>query len=356
MVAYADALLGVNEYPHRDAYERGVEALRLAARIARGEVRPVMHLARLPMLLPAATTDEGPAHEVNRLCAAWEACPGLLDCTFFHGFPYCDIPDVGVAVLATADGDPELARAAAEDVASRIWAMREAFRHEPTPPDAAIRLALATAGRPVVINEKSDNPGGGAPGDGTHLLRAMLEAGLTDACFGYIVDPETAAAAHAAGVGVELDVRLGGKTYELHGAPIEARAYVKCLTDGRFRRTSPMGRGAAVDLGPMARLQLPTRGGVVDVIVGSRRQQTLDPELFLLHGIDVTRYKIVALKSSQHFRAGFADLAARIIRADTPGMTGTDYAIFPYRRIRRPIWPLDPDATPAAAAGEGRGG
>lgn len=340
MVRHADALLGVNFYPHTDAYERGEEAVALAARIVRGEVRPRMHLVELPMLISAAATGLSPAKDVNARCWEWEARPGLLDCTFFHGFPYTDIPQVGAAVVAVADGDAELARRAAEDVAGFIWRTRDAFLPEIIGPAEAIRRALDTDGRPVVINDTSDNPGGGTPGDGTHLLRAMLEAGLEDACFGFIYDPETAAQAHAAGVGTSIAVRLGGKTDRLHGAPVEGQAYVKALTDGRFIQQSPMGRGARVDYGRMARLVM----GGVDVLVSSVRAQVLDPEVFLLHGIDVTRYKVVGLKSSAHFRAGFEPLAARIIAADAPGLTTKDFTVFDYRRIRRPMWPLDAEA------------
>jgi microcystin degradation protein MlrC len=218
--------------------------------------------------------------------------------------------------------------------------MREQFRPIPTPPDEAFRQALATDGRPVIINETSDNPGGGAPEDATHLLRAMLDAKLEDACMGFMFDPETAAQAHKAGTGATINVRLGGKHEKLHGEPIEAEAYVKCLTDGKFTQQSPMGRGARVDLGPMARLII----GGIDVLVSSVRTQTLDPEVFLLHGIDVTRYKIVAIKSSNHFRAGFEPIAHKIIRVDTPGLVSVDLSSFPYVRIAHPVWPLDENA------------
>ncbi len=143
--------------------------------------------------------------------------------------------------------------------------------------------------------------------------------------------------AHKRATGATISVRLGGKTDDLHGAPIEAEAYIKCLTDGRFRLTTPMGRGLLVDLGPMARLQI----GGVDVLVGSFRQQVLDDEIFLLHGIDVRRYRIVAVKSSAHFRAGYTHLATAIIAADAPGATTLDLSGFPYHRIRRTMWPLD---------------
>src|SRR6185437_3130757 len=126
----------------------------------------------------------------------------------------------------------------------------------------------------------------------------------------------------------------------MHGEPIRMPAYVKTLTDGRFIQQSPMGQGARIDLGKMARIVI----GGVDVLVYSRgKTQTLDAEVFLLHGIDVMRYKIVALKSSNHFRAGFEPIASEIIRVDTPGLVSADLFSYPYQRVSHPIWPLDPE-------------
>ena len=351
MLDHADALLYCHEYPHVDGFERGAEAVGLAARIARGEVRPVMHAEALPMMLPPSTTVEGPARAINEACFGWEARPGLLDCAFVHGFPHTDVSIVGAAVLATADGDADLARTAARDVARRVWDGRAAFLQHLPGAEEAVRLALAAQERPVIVAEVSDNPGGGAPGDGTHLLRALLRADAPGSCFGFVWDPAVARQAHEAGAGATIEVRLGGKTDPLHGAPIEARAYVKALTDGRFRYRTPMGAGRQADLGPMARLAI----GDVDVLVSSARTQTLDAEVFLLHGIDVARARIVALKSQQHFRAGFDRLAGTIIRCDTPGLTTVDLGKLPYRRITRPIWPLDDAAWPAAGGGPASG-
>jgi microcystin degradation protein MlrC len=341
MVEHATALCMVHEYPHVDSYARGVEAVEVAARAARGELRPVMHLSILPMMIPPTTTFHGPARAVNELCWEWERRPGMLDVVFVHGYPHSDVPVMSTSVIAVADDDPELARQAAEDVARHVWEMRAQFRSALPQPAEAIREALAVEGGPVVIAEVSDNPGGGSPGDGTHLLRAMLDANLTDAAFGFVVDPATAELAHAAGPGATIAARIGGRTDPVMlGAPVEASAYVKSVTDGQFVTQSPMGRGGKRNLGKMARLVV----GGVDIIVGSDSAQTIDAELFLLHGIDVTRYKIVALKSQNHFRAAFEPLAARIIRTDPPGWTTSNLRQLEFKRARRPIWPLDEGA------------
>ncbi|MDQ6908656.1 MAG: M81 family metallopeptidase [Chloroflexota bacterium] len=337
MLEHADGLFGNWYYPHSDSYERGAEAINFLYRLLEREIRPTMHLEQLPVMIPTCSTDLEPGMRLNALCREWEQRPGMIDCTIFHGFPYTDVPAVGMSVLTITDDDPALAAEAGKAVAQAIWEAREEYRPEILTATEAISRALAVPNGPVVLNDTSDNPGGGSPGDSTHLLRAMLAMELENACYAYIFDPETAAQVHAAGVGATIDVRLGGKTDDLHGAPIEAAAYVKCLTDGQFRLTTPMGRGMLVEIGPMARLRI----GGMDVLVGSRRNQVLDDEIFLLHGIDVRRYRIVAVKSSAHFRAGFTHLATAIIAADAPGATTLDLSGFPYHRIRRTIWPLD---------------
>lgn len=338
MLEHADALLYCHQYPHVDSDDRGEEIVELAARIVRGEVKPVMHLEKLPVTISPSTTFSGPAKLVNDRCFGWEATPGILDCNFTHGFPHTDVPVIATSVLVTTDNDPELARTAARDVADFVLDMIDDF-HLPLPgAEEAIAQALAATVLPVIVAEVSDNPGGGAPGNGTHLLRALLDANQPNTCFGFIWDPAVAAQAHAAGAGATISIRLGGFTDDLHGAPVETKAYVKTLSDGRFALTNPMGAGSIVDAGKMARLVI----GNVDVLVATERSQTLDGEVFLLHGIDVRRARIVALKSQQHFRGGFQELAGTIVRADTPGFTTSNLLNLPYTRITRPIWPLDP--------------
>jgi microcystin degradation protein MlrC len=212
MARTLDVMLGVHLNPHTDMHDRGAEAVRMLPDLVAGRRRPVTHVEPLPMLLPLTTTDLGPAADVNVWCGEVEQRPGIIDCTFFHGFPYSDGHDVGARVVCIADDDLALARAAAREVAAYVWSRREDFRPAPLSPEAAVMAALDVAEGPVVINDTSDNPGGGTMGDDVQLLRAMVDAGVERACFGFICDAETVAAAHAAGVGSSLDVELGGKS------------------------------------------------------------------------------------------------------------------------------------------------
>jgi microcystin degradation protein MlrC len=343
--AMADLLDGVfacHQYPHVDLHEQGERAIELIERLAVGGPATRSAVERLPLLLPTTTTFEGPGRLMLARMLDAEREPDVIDVSWFHGFPYTDVAHVGSQVVVTAT-DPTVARGTARRMAAELWAARDVFRPVSIDAPEAVRLAVqqvAAVGGPVVINETSDNCGGGAPGDGTHLLRALLEAGVRNACFGFIVDAVAARAAHEAGVGASLELQLGGRTDQLHGAPLPVRAYVKALHDGRLI-LSAMGKGAPLDLGPLARLVVDG----LDIVVGSVRSQTFDPGPFVAVGIDVRDYAIVALKSSNHFRAGFAGIARAIVTADPPGLTTHHIEVFPRQRCSEPLWPLDTRAT-----------
>ena len=339
----ADALDGVfacHQYPHIDMHERAAEAIRLIHRMLEENFRPVTHVETVPMLLPTTTTFEGIGKQMLEMVLESEQAAGVIDVSWFHGFPYTDTEHVGTHIVVTTEGDREQAARIAREVADRIWQARESFRPASLSAAEALALARKSDVHPVVINETSDNCGGGSPGDGTHLLREMLAAGLDRACFGFIVDADVAEQAHRVGVGRTIEVSLGGKYDDLHGEPLQLTAYVKALHDGRLVMRA-MSRGMPIHLGPMARLVVYG----LDIIVASRRAQTFDIAPFLAVGIDVTEYDIVALKSSNHFRAGFKGIAQAIITADPPGLTTHHVEVFERTRANSPLWPLDEAAS-----------
>ena len=340
----ADQLNGVfvcHHYPHIDLHLRAAEAVAAASDMATSGRRGHCQLISLPLLLPTTTTYEGIGERMLERLLEHERRAHCLDLSWCHGFPYTDVEHVGSFVIASYYDEQETAALQhAQAFANELWQSRESFRAHSLDADEAVAAACAHDTYPVVIHETSDNCGGGTPGDGTHLLRGMLKAGLgADACFAFVVDPQTAAAAHTAGVGATINVSLGGKTDELHGAPIETEAYVKALHDGRVVMQH-MFKGSPLNLGPLARLVIAD----MDVVVASRRSQTFDQEPFLAVGIDVMKYKYVALKSSNHFRAGFQHLAGAIVTADTPGLTTHKIEVFPRQHTARRLWPLDANA------------
>jgi len=335
-----DGIFACHHYPHIDLHERAAEAVALAIRMHREGLKTTTHLVTLPMLLPTTTTFTDPGRSWLARMLEAEEQPGVIDVSWFHGFPYTDVAHVGCYIAVTTEADAGLAESVAGKLALALWNDRDSFRPQSLSAAAAVAEARQADAYPIVLHETSDNCGGGAPGDGTHLLRAMLEAQLEDACFGFIVDAETASQAHAAGVGSTISISLGGRYDDLHGAPIETSAYVKSLHDGRIVMQA-MFKGMPMKLGRMARLQIDG----IDVIIASNRSQTFDPEPFLALGVDVMRLKYVALKSSNHFRAGFQDLAARIITADPPRLTTHHIEVFERQHCSRALWPIDDRAS-----------
>ncbi len=338
-----DGTFACHEYPHIDLHLRAREAIELIHRMNLESLRPVSHMEHLPLLLPTTTTFVGIGKTCLEQMLAAEAEPGVIDVSWFHGFPYADTAHVGVSIVVTTERDLDQATRIAKRLATELWTKREAFRASSLSGTEAIAMALASQAKPVVINETSDNCGGGTPGDGTHLLKAMLDAQLERACFGFIVDPAVAQQASEAGVGKTISVELGGKYDDLHGQPLRLTAYVRALHDGKLRLRA-MFKGMPLHLGKMARLVVDG----IDIIVASERSQTFDIGPFQALGIDVTEYEIIALKSSNHFRAGFADIAGAIVTADTPGLTTHKIEIFPRQYNTGPLWPIDSAATYSA--------
>ncbi|MEI3614779.1 M81 family metallopeptidase [Pseudogracilibacillus sp. SO30301A] len=338
MVERATALIGVKQYPHIDCYETGKKAMTLLVQTIKQEVFPVMEMIKLPFIMPLIPTDHPVIQKINEECTLiTNTNDDIIDCTFYHGFHCTDISFVGVSLLCITNERGQLAKKVAKEMAKKIWENKDDLYVERYSAEEAINLALGETKYPVIINETSDNPGGGAPGDGTRLLEKLIDRNIKDSCFGFIYDPEVANLAHEMGVGSLINTNLGGKTDTYHGEPIKIKGYVKLLTDGRFTHTSPMHYGKKVNYGKTALIKVDN----VDIIVCSFRAQTHDEQIFLLHGIKVSDYRIVCLKSSHHFKAGFKNITKKTIPVDSGGLSSNNLESFTYQKINRPIYPID---------------
>lgn len=332
MVENSDVLMTCKEYPHVDFGERAKELLDLIERTARGEVRPVAALRRVPMTGFFHTTREPMRGFVDEAMAL-EGGDGILSVSIAHGFGYSDTPETGAAIMVVADRDISCADSLADSLAGRFFAMREAIAAPVMPLVTALEEALSAGAFPVVIADTSDNPGGGAAGDSTTILEALLRRGVGDAALALLWDPGAVRIAEAAGVGARLPMRVGGKVGPGSGDPLDVEAEVTALSD----TATQMQFGAPAPLGHAAALRIDG----VTVIVNSLRNQVFDAACFSKLGVDPRAQKLLVVKSSQHFHAAFAPFAAKILYAEGAGTVATDLSTFPFRRIARPLWPLD---------------
>jgi len=341
MLQLSDGLFGLKENPHIDCATAGYNACKALTAILRGELKPRMALIQLPMMITPATgsTYSEPMKSAKEYFAQYCAEHNLVDTTLFHGFSAADHENSSCSVLVVANDEDPMPHA--KVLAQYFWNRRAEFIPHTLTPDEAIDKALQVRKNGyVIINEISDNPGSGCPGDGTHLLRALLKRNLPKTVFQYITDKEVAQQAMEAGVGAKISIRLGAKTDNMHGTPIELDGVeVLAVSDGRFEHSSPLYSGLWCNLGTTVRL----RYGNVEFIVDSFRTQATDDGALRITGSFLDKYEIVCLKSANHFRGFFEPRADAIVTADPPGLRCSDLTTYPFRRLRRPIYPLDAD-------------
>jgi microcystin degradation protein MlrC len=337
-VRSVDVFAGYDTYPHVDPVERGVEVATLLARRLRGEIRPARAVVRPPLLTAPQSqhTDGGPMGDLMAMAADAEKRNGVLSVTVAGGFPYADVPHAGLSVVAATDGRPDLAASIARDIARAAWDSRSRFTVRNIPANEAVDQALRSPEGPVILVDVADNVGGGSPGDGTVLLRELLRAKARGAVV-TLADPETVRRAHEAGEGGTLEVRVGGKTDALHGEPVFMKAAVRRLGVGDFTYRGSYMTSRRVAAGRAAVLE---SDGVL-VLVRERRVMPFDREEIQVMGINPSQCRIIVVKSALAWRAAYGDLARKVIDVDTPGICTARLDTLPYRKLRRPVAPID---------------
>ncbi len=327
-------------YPHVDMAHTGARARKLLGeQLERGE--PFAKAWRqLDYIIPiqAQSTRREPGGRLYGMLPGL-AGDGVSSVDFVFGFPPADVADCGCSVFAYGT-DQAAVDTAADAMLSALHAAEDELHNPLTPAPEAVAKAkqiAASAARPVVICDPQDNPGAGATGDTTGLLAALVEGGAQDAIIGMLWDAATAAQAHAAGRGAEIDVHIGGRFPELGTGPYAARVRVERLSDGDFIFTGPMYGKAHAHLGPMAALKILDRDCGVTVVVGSNRTQNADQAIFTHLGLNPPDHKVVGVKSAVHFLADYEPIAKTVIFAESPGANPCQLDSIPFTRLRQGV-------------------
>jgi microcystin degradation protein MlrC len=333
MVEHTDALIAYRTYPHVDMADTGRACARHLALLLKSKQRFAKAFRQLPFLIAIswqATCDQ-PTKGIYEKLAALEsdAVPTL---SFAPGFPAADFVDCGPSVFAygrtQADAD-----AAADTIAAIIESHEDDFDGRIYSPDEGVQLAMAlskTAKKPIIIADTQDNPGAGGDSDTTGMLRALVRNRAERAATGVIYDPESARAAHQAGVGATVTLALGGKSGIPGDAPYKETFIVEELSDGNFIAPGPYFGGRAMEMGPSACLRI----GGIRVVVASHKAQLADQAMYRYVGIEPTEQKILVNKSSVHFRADFEPIAEKLLICAAPGAMPADTSTLPWTRLR----------------------
>jgi microcystin degradation protein MlrC len=333
MVAHADALIAYRTYPHVDMADTGRACARHLALLLRTRQRLAKAFRQLPFLIPIswqATFDQPTKGIYDKLAALQgDAVPTL---SFAPGFPAADFEHCGPSVFAygrtQADAD-----AAADRITAIIEGHEDDFDGKIYAPDEGVRLAMElakSAKKPVIIADTQDNPGAGGDSDTTGMLRALVRNGASRAATGVIYDPASAKAAHEAGEGASVRLKLGGKSGISGDAPFEETFVVEKLSDGKFTAGGPYYGGRSMQMGPSACLRI----GDVRAVVASHKAQLADQAMYRYVGIEPTEQAILVNKSSVHFRADFEPIAEKLLICAAPGAMPADTASLRWTRLR----------------------
>ncbi len=344
MVENCTVLVGYKTYPHVDMYEAGAHAGRILVAALKGEVTPVMAWGQRPILAQTLRMghDDRPMGPLIEMARDEEA-KGLLAASVFGGFPLADIRQAGLSVVTVADGDRVRAEAACERLLHQAWAEKTEWLFQSEPLAETVARAGRFADGPVILLDHADNSASGGTQDTVAVLREVIDQGLEDVAMFAVCDPQAVAEMEAAGVGREITLDLGGKTdmpeIDKAGEPLRLSGRVRAITDGDFVVTVPMGRGTVTSMGKSAVLDT----GRVQIVVCSRHTEPYDLGCFRSLGIEPTAKRYLILKSRIHYRAGFRAVARHEIPCNGVGVTSSDNSLFTFKKVRRPIYPLDPD-------------
>jgi microcystin degradation protein MlrC len=332
MVEHSDGLVGYRTYPHVDRVETGQHAARvMEALLERG--RPAGRaLRKAPFLIPlnGQCTLVDPSRHVVDLSRVLQ--DDLVNLSYLAGFPPSDLHWCGPAVIAHG-WTQSAADKAADSMYAAILEREGQFAEEMVSPEQGVARAIEIARgatRPVVIADTQDNPGCGGTADGTGLLKALVAVDAHGAVLGFLCDPQAARAAHEAGRGNGVALALGGHSGPQGVSPLAATFQVDALGDGRFTSTGAVTRGRDIDVGPMALLRL----GGVQIAVTSKRLQAYDQAPFRHLGVEPSQQRILALKSTCHYRAEFEPMAQAVIVVLAPGYYLADPTDYPFKKLR----------------------
>ncbi|HEY8243684.1 MAG: M81 family metallopeptidase [Vicinamibacteria bacterium] len=351
LVDHATVVTGYKTYPHVDMYDAGMLAGTILKRALDGEIDPVMAWGWKPLVASVMrhAPEDGPSGDILTYARQQERLGRVLAATLLPSFPHADTPYTGVSAIVVGDarkGGREAAREVCDRMLAIAWERRAEYAFHAPPLFESVARAKALGegnpGAPVLLIDHCDNCGSGGAQDVMKVVAEILRQDLDGVAIAPIRDPQAVATMVEAGVGQNVRLALGGRTampsIGLAGKPLEVAGRVERITDGAFTITGPMYTGVRTFLGRTAVLDT----GRAKIVVTSRPHEPFDLGVFTHAGIDPRRQRYIMLKSRIHYRAGFKPIASHIVECAGEGVTNADLSVYHYRKLVRPIYPLDP--------------
>ncbi len=332
--AQADVAIAFKEFPHTDMADRARELVDIVARAVRGEIKPVISMFDCKMIDVFPTTENAIRKFVDRTIEIENSRSEILSISIVHGFLAGDVPEMGTKILVVTDDAKDQGDALARQLGLELYAMRGTTRMRLlTPAQALDMFQPDSSSGPAILADVWDNPGGGMAGDSTVIVREIMDRKIHAAAIASIWDPIAVQFCFAAGIGTTIPLRFGAKSGDGLGDPIDATVEVKGLSAGG---TMHFG-GSIARLGRCAAVRLDHD---VEVVLAENRVQCYTPDFFRCVGIEPSKKKLLAVKSTNHFRAGFSEISDQFIYVDSGVPYPHDPRTTRYQKLDREIWPI----------------
>jgi microcystin degradation protein MlrC len=340
VVDHLDLLSAYRTAPHVDWYETLKRVFTLLVECCRQNLRPYKTFIPIPILLPGeqTSTEWEPAASLYNMIPKMVAGEGVMDASILVGYVWADEPRATASVLAFGL-DQAAVQHAAFTLAQRYWDVRHQFRFNvPTGSvDECIQMALATPEYPVVISDSGDNPTAGGAGDVPYVLERLLALNVPEAVYASLPDPAAVAICHQAGIGAEVELSLGGKLDPVNGVPSVVKGRVLTIETQPW---SLYGAANSRESNNMAVVQV--QG--VKVIITEQRTPFHHLADFQRLNIEPTNHKIVVVKIG-YLEPELKQMASKALLAFSPGAVNQDIKRLAFKRIKRPMYPFDPDTS-----------
>ncbi len=343
MGALSDCMIFYRECPHTDIFDSAVLAANLLARCLKTGVRPKHHVLVTPIVWPPTGTGtrDGPMRALEDAARRMEReIPGVLAVNIVGGYAFADVPYAGVAFSVITEGADADAQEALRELAQIAWDMREGGIPRQHDLDTVVRDFRPGGKGPVLLVEPADNIGGGAPGDGTDVMRALLKYDVQGAGVA-IADPEAVAALQRITIGQKMTLPIGGKGSPLDPGPVTLEVELISRSDGVFeledKKSHLVGQGKIIHMGPSAVVR--HRG--LTILLTSRKIAPFDLGQWRSQGINPEEFSMIGVKAAVGHRVAYGRIASAEFTVNTSGPCTSDITRLPYRRLRRPVFPLD---------------
>jgi len=335
MVQNCNAIRVYHTFPHVDQRETGTIATEILLKTIKKEIHPTMSVFKIPMTLPVenALTDIEPSKKIIKAMEDMEKKAGIVSASFCTMQPWFDSPEAGCSTVVVSDGNMELAKKEARNLADLFWSLRDDYLPILIKPEDAIKKALSTQSGPIFLLEGGDAPAAGAPGDGTLLLKLIIDMKVDKLTYFCIADPEAVDCAIKAGLGATVTVSLGGKI-DTFSKPIKVTGRVKTITDGVFKNQGPFFKGVENHMGRTVVLV----ADKIYIVVTELAAIAIDSATYRSVGLRPEDAHIVCVKTPV---IAYGNTPKEVLFLDILGASCSNLKNLPFKKIKRPFYPFD---------------